>query len=299
MTESSYEHSVYESRTDKALVHVRVGGSTSKTWQAKYVREADAEAPAGGLSSSVRDMAQFIRLQLGAGKVDGKQVIDPAALQATRVPHNVLHAAEQPDARTQFYGLGWNISYDDQGRLKLDHSGAFALGAATSVALLPVEQLGIVTLTNGEPIGVPEGINNAFFDAAQHGKPTVDWLAYFAKALAASEAHPPNPYDTPPAQPKPPQALTAYTGTYANSYYGPLTVSDVSGKLQMTLGPPAKPTTFPLTAYDGDTFTFQSIGENASGTSGAVFKPGADGRAGAATLTFYDDRGLGTFMRTG
>jgi hypothetical protein len=67
----------------------------------------------------------------------------------------------------------------------------------------------------------------------------------------------------------------------------------------MTLGPTAKPTTFPLTAYDGDTFTFQSIGENASGTSGAIFKPGTDGRAGAVTLTFYDDRGLGTFMRTG
>jgi CubicO group peptidase (beta-lactamase class C family) len=299
MTESSYQHSVYESRTDKALIHVRVGGPTSTTWQAKYVRDADAEAPAGGLSSSVRDMAQFIRLQLGAGKVDGKQVIDPAALQATRVPHNVLHAAEQPGARTQFYGLGWNVSYDDQGRLKLDHSGAFALGAATSVALLPVEQLGIVTLTNGEPLGVPEGINNAFFDAAQHGKPTVDWLAYFAKAFAASEAHPPNPYDTPPAQPKPPQALTAYTGTYGNSYYGPLAISEGGGKLQMAMGPAAKPTTFALTAYNGDTFTFQSIGENATGTSSAVFKPGPDGRIGAVTLTFYDDRGLGTFTRTG
>jgi CubicO group peptidase (beta-lactamase class C family) len=299
MTESSYDHSVYESRTDKALIHVRVGGPASTTWQAKYVREADAEAPAGGLSSSVRDMAQFIRLQLGAGKVDGKPVIDPAALQTTRVPHNVLHAAEQPDARTQFYGLGWNVSYDDQGRLKLDHSGAFALGAATSVALLPVEQLGIVTLTNGEPLGLPEGINNAFFDAAQHGKPTVDWLAYFAKAFAGFETRPPNPYDTPPAQPKPPQALTAYTGTYGNSYYGPLTVSDVGGKLQMTMGPPGKPTAFPLTAYDGDTFTFQSIGENASGTSGAVFKPGPDSRIDAVTLTFYDDRGLGTFTRTG
>jgi CubicO group peptidase (beta-lactamase class C family) len=298
MTESSYEHSVYESRTDKALIHVRVGGPTSKTWQAKYVREADAEAPAGGLSSSVRDMAQFVRLQLGAGKVDGKQVIDPAALQVTRVPHNVLHAAEQPDARTQFYGLGWNVSYDDQSRLKLDHSGAFALGAATSVALLPVEQLGIVTLTNGEPLGVPEGINNAFFDAAQHGKPTVDWLAYFAQAFTASEAHPPNPYDTPPAQPKPPQALTAYAGTYANNYYGSLTVSDVGGKLQMTMGPAAKPTDFPLTAYDGDTFTFQSIGENATGTSGAVFKPGPANRIDAVTVTFYNDHGLGTFTRT-
>jgi CubicO group peptidase (beta-lactamase class C family) len=298
MTESSYEHGAYESRQNKALVHVRVGDPTSKTWQAKYVRDADAEAPAGGLSSSVRDMAQFIRLQLGGGKIDGKQVVDSAALQETHVPHQDLHAPQQPNARTQFYGLGWNVSYDDQGRLKLDHSGAFALGAATNVALLPVEQLGIVTLTNGEPIGVPESINNAFFDAAQNGKPTVDWLGFYENVLAASEAQPPNPYDTPPAQPKPPQALTAYAGIYDNAYYGPLTVSVADGKLQMTMGPSAKPTAFPLTAYDGDTFTFQSIGENAAGTSGAVFKPGANGRIDTMTLTFYDQRGLGTFTRS-
>jgi hypothetical protein len=238
-------------------------------------------------------------LQLGAGTIDGKQVIDSSALQVTHVPHQNLHAPEQPDVRTQFYGLGWNVSYDDQARLKLDHSGAFALGAATNVALLPVEQLGIVTLTNGEPLGVPESINNAFFDAAQNGRPTVDWLGFYEKALAASEAHPPNPYDSPPAQPKPPQPLAAYTGTYDNSYYGPLTVSVVDGKLQMSMGPPAAPTTFPLTGYDGDTFTFPSIGENAAGTSGAIFKPGPDGRIGSVTLTFYDQRGLGTFTRSG
>jgi CubicO group peptidase (beta-lactamase class C family) len=297
MTESSYEHSVYESRQDKALIHVPAGGPTSKTWQAKYVRQADAEAPAGGLSSSVRDLAQFIRLQLGGGTVDGKQVIDASALQQTHVPHQDLHVPGQPYARTQFYGLGWNVTYDDQARLKLDHSGAFDLGAATNVALLPVEQLGIVTLTNGAPIGVPEAINSAFFDAAQNGKPTVDWLGYFQKALAASEGQPPNPYDTPPAQPKPPQELTAYTGTYDNAYYGPLTVSEADGKLQMTMGPAAKPTTFSLAAYDGDTFTFQSIGENATGTSGAIFKPGGNGLVGAVTLTFYDQHGLGTFTR--
>ncbi len=299
MTESSYQHSVYESRPDKALIHVRVGGASSKTWQAKYVREADAEAPAGGLSSSVRDLAQFVRLQLGGGKLDGKPVIDSAALQQTHVPHQDLHAPTDPNARTQFYGLGWNVSYDDQARLKLDHSGAFALGAATNVAMLPVEQLGIVTLTNGAPIGLPESVNNAFFDAAQHGKPTVDWLGFYEKVLAASEAQPPNPYDTPPAQPKPPQALTAYAGTYDNAYYGPLTVSVADGKLQMAMGPQAKPTTFPLTAYDGDTFTFQSIGENATGTSSAIFKPGANGHAGAVTLGFYDQRGLGTFTMSG
>jgi hypothetical protein len=36
-----------------------------------------------------------------------------------------------------------------------------------------------VTLTNGQPHGAPEAINSAFFDAAQHGKPTVDWLAFY------------------------------------------------------------------------------------------------------------------------
>ncbi|WP_345377661.1 serine hydrolase [Pseudonocardia yuanmonensis] len=297
MTSSSYEHSVYESRPNKALIHVREDGANGATWQAKYLRDADAEAPAGGLSSSVRDMAQFIRLQLGAGKFGGTQVIDPAALQETHIPHQDLHTPQQPGARTQFYGLGWNVSYDDQGRLRLDHSGAFALGAATNVALLPVEQLGIVTFTNGYPIGVPEAVNNAFFDAAQNGRPTVDWLGFYGKALAASEEQPPNPYDTAPAHPKPPQALTAYTGTYDSPYYGPLTVAEGNGKLQITMGPPEKPTTFPLTAYDGDTFTFASIGENATGTSGAIFKPGPDGRIDGVTLTFYDQRGLGTFTR--
>jgi CubicO group peptidase (beta-lactamase class C family) len=293
MTASSYRHDVYRARADRAALHVRVGDPAAKTWQAKYDREPDAEAPAGGLSSSVRDMAQFIRLQLGAGTVEGKQVIDAAALQQTRVPHSLLHAATLPDAPSQSYGLGWNVSTDTRGRLKIDHSGAFALGAATNVAVLPVEQLGIVTLTNGEPVGAPEAINNAFFDAAQNGTPTVDWLGYFAQVLAASEERPPNPYDTRPAQPKPPQALTAYTGTYANDYYGPLTVSDAGGTLQVRMGPPDRPTTFPLTAYDGDTFTFVSTGENATGTAGAIFEPGA------VTLTFYDERGLGTFTRTG
>ena len=32
-----------------------------------------------------------------------------------------------------FYGLGWNVSYRDNGAVQISHSGAFNLGAATSV----------------------------------------------------------------------------------------------------------------------------------------------------------------------
>src|SRR5258708_370435 len=58
--------------------------------------------------------------------------------------------------RTGFYGLGWNVGYDDHGRLRMNHSGGFDLGAATVVNLVPEEHLGIVVLTNGSPIGLPE-----------------------------------------------------------------------------------------------------------------------------------------------
>ena len=83
MTESSYQHSVYESRQDKAL-SPRAGRRTRRARPGRRSTCATPtpRRPAGGLSSSVRDLAQFVRLQLGAGKVDGKQVIDPAALQA-------------------------------------------------------------------------------------------------------------------------------------------------------------------------------------------------------------------------
>jgi Domain of unknown function (DUF3471) len=187
----------------------------------------------------------------------------------------------------------------DRCHVKLDHSGALELGAATNVALLPGEQLGIVTLTNGSPLGVPEAINNAFFDAAQHGKPTVDWLAYYENAFRQAFEVPPSGADftKPPAQSQPAHADTADTGTYANSYYGPLTVASANGALSMTIGPTARQTTFALTHYDGDTFSCATIGENATGLSGATFTVGADGQASSVKLDFYDWTGLGTFTR--
>jgi hypothetical protein len=64
------------------------------------------------------------------------------------------------------------------------------------------------------------------------------------------------------------------------------------------MGPPDRPTTFPLTHYSGDTFFFQSIGENANGLAGAIFTLDRGGRTAATVrLDFYDRTGLGTFTR--
>ena len=296
MSASSYRHADYERATDKAILHVPLG---NKVWAAKYQRDADSEAPAGGASSSVNDLAQWLRLQLGNGSYQGQPLIGPAALQATHVPHAVSGPASAPGARSRFYGLGWNVSYDDQARVQLGHSGAFNLGAATAVSMLPGEQLAIVALTNGRPQGIPEAICAGFLDTAQHGSPTVDWLTFTAGVFRQIDEsdEPEVDYTRAPSSPSPAKSNSAYTGTYNNPYYGPLVVLEDGGKLAMRMGPSTGPTTFPLTHFDGDTFSFESIGENANGLAGALFADAGSGSSPSATLDFYDRTGLGTFTR--
>jgi hypothetical protein len=239
-------------------------------------------------------MAVWLRLQLADGKLDGKQIIDADALQRTHWPQSVANPPHAPAGRTGFYGLGWNVSYDDEGRLRLSHTGAFALGAHTNVTMLPGEKLGIVVLTNTSPVGVADAVALDFFDIAQHGKVSRDWIPlvdglYQQEADAGRSktdyAHPPS--DAPAAKDP-----GTYAGTYHSDYYGRAeVVTGADGTLTLRLGP--KPQSYRLTHYSGDTFSFQTAGENAVGRTGVTFTP--DGKS--FTVEYLDQEGLGTFTR--
>src|SRR5262249_59625903 len=123
---------------------------------------------------------------------NGEKFIAPEALAETHRPQIVSNAPENPATdRAGFYGLGWNVSYDEHGPVRLSHSGGFELGAATAVHLLPSEGLGIVVLTNAAPIGVPEAIGASFFDLVLRGKVQKDWLGAYQRAF---EGLAPPPY---------------------------------------------------------------------------------------------------------
>ncbi|MEV8098349.1 serine hydrolase [Kitasatospora sp. NPDC085879] len=294
MSSTSSLRSAYDSAANKAVPHVR----TDAGWQVSTTENPDPQSPAGGVSSSVQDLARWMRLQLADGRFEGRQIIDAASLNETRLPHIVSNPPKAPAGNAGFYGLGWNVNQDTHGRLRLNHSGAFELGAATVVTLLPSEQLGIVVLTNGQPIGVPEAVAEAFFDFAQEGRETVDWLGFMGKVVpaAAVVGVSPTDYSKPPAGAAPAKPDAAYVGTYANGYYGPLTVSARDGGLVMSLGPDNLQ--FPLRHYDGDVFSFQTRGENAVGLSGVTFTVGADGRASTVVVEQFNHDGLGTFTRS-
>jgi CubicO group peptidase (beta-lactamase class C family) len=293
MNSTSSRYADFIARTDKALGHVQENGK----WVQKYKRDPDPESPAGGASSSANDLAKWMRLQLADGKFEGKQLVDEKALALTHSPQ-MLTGYSPLTGLPSFYGLGWNVNYDTEGRLRLGHSGAFALGAATSVLLVPSEHLGIVVLTNAYPIGFAEGLANTFTDTALYGKSTQDWMAIFKKAFsdpATFGVFAGADYSKTPVSPTPPLANSAYLGTYNNSFFGDVQIIEKGDGLAVIEGPGKL--TFPLKHYDRDIFTYQTVGENASGTTGVTFTVGSEGKATTLVIENLNVRGEGMFIK--
>src|SRR5438034_2059323 len=293
MTSTSSRYADFVTRSNKALGHVLVDGK----WVQKFKRDPDAQSPTGGVSSSVNDLAKWLRLQLGNGKFDGKQVVDNDALVETHHPQ-LLTGFNPFTQLPTFYGWEWNVVYDPDGRLRLNHSGAFGLGAATYVNLVPGEQLGIVVLTNAYPLGIAEALGTTFLDIALYGKPTQDWFALFRQVYS-------NPaaigtvlgfdYSKAPASSAPALKNNAYVGRYTNDYFGDISIVEKDGGLAIMQGPKNK--TFPMKHYDRDTFTYETQGENAVGMSGITFTVGPDGKAAQVLVENLNVRGEGVFKR--
>jgi CubicO group peptidase (beta-lactamase class C family) len=124
MSRTSSRYADLAARDNRAFGHVRRNGG----WVvASPQREADAQAPAGGASSSARDMAAWLRLQLARGALDGRELVRATALDETHRPQIATNRADPATAAPSFYGLGWDIGYDADPLVHWGHSGAFSL----------------------------------------------------------------------------------------------------------------------------------------------------------------------------
>ncbi|MET8655318.1 serine hydrolase [Nocardia aurea] len=288
MTSTSSRFADFVARPNRAVGHMSVDGR----WVAQAVRDPDPQSPAGGVSSSVNDMTRWLTMLLGRGKFENTTVAPEQALLPAITPQIISAPATAPDARAGFYGFGYNVSTTSAGRVTYSHSGAFALGAATNFLVIPSADVAIVALTNAAPIGVPETLTAEFADILQYGEVREDWRALYRNAFAGMDQPEGDLVGAPaPANPTPPRPLASYVGKYANDYWGPATVTDNAGTLTLTIGPANR--TYPLKHRDGDTFTFELLGENAP--------PGTISRATFAgdtmTAEYFDEEGLGVFRR--
>ncbi len=296
MAHSSSRFGDFMAEANRATPHIKEGDDWKVT---PDQRDPDAQSPAGGVSSTARDLAQWMRLQLGQGMFDGQQLIPAAALAPTHIPRSVRQDPADPATqRTGFYGLGWDIDYDDFGTVQWSHSGAFSLGAATAVYLVPGTGFGVLALTNGYPVGAPEALCLSLLDLARRGEVTRDWLALLTPlfvAMTTPAYGTATDWNTPPATATPALPNDTYLGTYRNDFYGEIEVAQSASGLALRIGP--KPFEAPLTHYDRDTFSWQPPGENATVRSGLAFTVGADGIAIGFTDDYLGSGGPGVLTR--
>lgn len=294
MTSTSPSHDDFVAHDDRAVLHAKVGDE----FEPLYDRDPDPQSPAGGVSSTVGDLAKWMTLVLAGGQWEGEPYIDEAALLEAMSAHMISSHTTAVDQRPGHYGYGINVSSTVGGRVTLSHSGAFSLGAATAATMVPDLDLGIVMLTNGAPVGVPEAVVAAFLDLVQFGEVTRDWVSDMAGFFQVY--HQPSgdlAGQTRPSSPAAPAAAADYAGTYTNAYFGDLVISADGDALVGALGPDGG-YTFPIEPWDGDTWSFVPAGENAAGGSLASARFARDGdRVDAVVLGYFDTWGLGTWTR--
>ena len=203
----------------------------------------DAMAAAGGVISSVAEMARWLELQLDRGVVaEGDTLFRPARsweMWTVQTPLAVSPGYQELYPSTHFrgYGLGWALN-DYKGRKVVSHGGGYD-GMFSRVVLVPEESLGVVVLTNSMT-GISSAITNRVLDLYLGGDQR-DWSALLREraeeADAREAARRAKVVERMVTGTAPSLPLTAYAGSYEGPMYGAATVTVEDGGLVLRLLP--------------------------------------------------------------
>jgi hypothetical protein len=125
-----------------------------------------AMGPAGGVYSSVLEMANWVQAWIYGGKFKGQQVVPPSHYReaissqtpnATGIPDSA-HA----DISGGNYGFGWSL-LNYRGHYRVEHGGAID-GFIASTAFFPTDSIGIVVLSNQSSRQIPNIVRNIIAD---------------------------------------------------------------------------------------------------------------------------------------
>jgi CubicO group peptidase (beta-lactamase class C family) len=257
-------------------------------------RNIDNIGPAGSINSNVTDMAQWLRMHLGAGMYEKKKVLSAASVKEMQMPQTILRLEASnermyPEAHFLTYGLGWFLS-DFRGRKLVEHGGAID-GMRSAVGMLPEEKLGVVILTNRNGSVLPHMLMYRVFDAYL-GVAKRDWSSEARQKFKVLEDQAKvaekKVEDERVKGTSPSLALDKYAGTYQNEMYGETKFMLKDGKLVSEFGP----------NFNGDLEhwhydTFRVVWrDRMEGKGFVVFKLNAKGKPETVTID-----GLGDFTR--
>jgi CubicO group peptidase (beta-lactamase class C family) len=239
-------------------------------------------APAGAINSTARDMAQYLRFQMGDGTFNGKRIISTAALREIHTPQMLVgggggRGSADGVARLNSYGLGFFVG-DFRDHVYWNHGGN-TVGMTTAMGMLPTEKIGVVVLSNLDHTQVPEAVVRYVLE--RHLKIPIQDVAQTGRAGGGGGGGAGRGNAAPPETSTPPLPLTAYAGTFVDSLFGEVTVTVKDGKLMgVRAGLHGS-----MEPVNRDNFTW-STGLTVLPTLPVEFLVGTDGRAHALSITF-------------
>jgi CubicO group peptidase (beta-lactamase class C family) len=254
MTESEALVSAIAGKPDVAAPHADV----RDTVRVVPMRSTDLVAPAGSVWSSVSDMSRWMRFMLDSGRVGNRRLIRPETFREIVAPQIRAPSTEYPAlelAQPLFvsYALGWFVE-DYHGRTVWMHTGSID-GMSAIIGLLPEQNMGVYVLANLDHAELRHALMYEAFDLYAGG-PARDWSADLRVLFAARRAsRGPGPAHVTGTRPSYP--LDRYTGTYADSTYGPIDVTLADGALRARWG---KAELGPLDQWEYDEFRSRPTG---------------------------------------
>ncbi len=106
--------------------------------------------PAGGILSSVRDMAHYLNMFMDGGQFKGQEFISAEVIAKLTTPHQSIDGIKTPAPFTKelpMYGYGWMIHEGFFGHRVVEHSGGTG-GAYSHAFMIPDLKLAVVAFSN-------------------------------------------------------------------------------------------------------------------------------------------------------
>ena len=199
---------------------------------------------AGAISTSVADLANWMRLHLGKGEVDAERLLPAALIEELHAPRVHVGKSDEAEFGHNHYGFGFqSTSY--RGDRLVSHSGGWN-GWSTLMTLVPDYGIGIAVLTNRSPSQVPPTLTSYILDRLR-GRDPVDWRTRFRKRRDEFLAHLQADKDAREASrrknTRPAHDLAAYAADYDHPAYGLMSIREQNGQLQWSWRGMAAPMT--------------------------------------------------------
>ena len=193
-------------------------------------------AAAGSMSSSAKDMTNWLFAQLNNGKINGEQILSTRSIRAIRRSSSILGVDSRDNQATHFYLYGMGLVINDRdGKLVYSHTGGVD-GFLSSVMFIPEEKIGIMVLTNTDQNNFYQNLTDEIRDALL-GLPFQDYskksLERFQKNKLDEKQRIDSLKKLVNQKAIPSLPLKKYSGNYSNDVYGNIEIKLENSKLNI------------------------------------------------------------------